>query len=174
VVLAAVLIALIVLVPEWRRSRESPPGPPLPEQAGLPEAVARMRERIYAAAVRGDYEALRPLIPPGGFRYSFGNGGDPIEFWRELETREGERPLQIMAAILRVPYTIVRAGDVVYYVWPFVFDRPIDSLTPEELALVRTFATDEQIAGWREFGAYIGYRLGIRADGTWLYFVAGD
>lgn len=38
--------------------------------------------------------------------------------------------------------------------------------TPGELALVRTFATGEQIAGWKKFGAYIGYRLGIRADGT--------
>jgi hypothetical protein len=28
--------------------------------------------------------------------------------------------------------------------------------------------------GFERFGSYTGYRIGIAADGDWLFFVAGD
>lgn len=145
----------------------------LPVQSGLPEPVARTRAAIHAAAARGDYEALRPLIRPG-FTFSFGNGGDPIAYWRQLEREGLERPLEMMAALLRLPYTTSRAGDAVYYVWPFAYTRPMRSLTAEERDLLTTIADDQEIASWMLEGSYLGYRLGIRGDGRWMFFVAGD
>jgi len=44
----------------------------------------------------------------------------------------------------------------------------------EERNLLRTIATEEEIASWMLEGSYLGYRLGIREDGTWKFFAAGD
>jgi hypothetical protein len=55
-----------------------------------------------------------------------------------------------------------------------VFLKSAEEWTPEDVAQMKTFATDAEIQGWREFGAYIGYRIGIREDGTWIYYLAGD
>lgn len=145
----------------------------LSPQEGLPEAVARTRGAIYAAASAGDHDALRPLIG-SRFIFSFGPDDDPIAHWRMLEQEGLDRPLEIMAAVLRLPYTVVNTGDAVYYVWPFAYNRPIGSLTPEERSMLRTIADDEEIASWTLAGGYIGYRLGIRSDGVWMYFVGGD
>lgn len=145
----------------------------LPPQEGLPEPVARTRAAVYAASSAGGYDALRPLIG-SPFVFSFGPGDDPIAHWRMLEREGLGRPLEIMAAVLRLPYTVVSTGDAVYYVWPFAYSRAIASLTPEERDQLRTIADDEEIASWALAGGYVGYRLGIRSDGVWMYFVAGD
>jgi len=42
------------------------------------------------------------------------------------------------------------------------------------LRLPYTTAGEEEIASWTREGNYLGYRLGIRDDGTWKFFVAGD
>jgi hypothetical protein len=40
---------------------------------------------------------------------------------------------------------------------------------------MRVLYTDEEIQSMKEtFGGYLGWRVGIREDGTWLYFVSGD
>ena len=38
----------------------------------------------------------------------------------------------------------------------------------------RNLYDDAAIRAFRKNGAYIGYRVGIREDGTWVFFVAGD
>jgi hypothetical protein len=35
-------------------------------------------------------------------------------------------------------------------------------------------STDEDIRSFEQYGGYTGWRVGMRADGTWLFFVAGD
>jgi hypothetical protein len=35
-------------------------------------------------------------------------------------------------------------------------------------------ATLDQLNQMAEFGHYLGWRVGIRSDGTWIFFVAGD
>ena len=49
--------------------------------------------------------------------------------------------------------------------WSQVSEKEIDELRP--------LYDDEDFAGFAEFGAYIGYRVGI-IDGSWVFFVAGD
>jgi hypothetical protein len=138
-------------------------------QPGLPRAVAEKREAILHAA---DYEALAGLVDPDEFEYTFGEpvAGGPSAYWRQLEEGTDERPLQILHAILQMPYT--REREV--YVWPFAFNKDLSTLTPAERQLLLTILTERQIRQMQEFGGYIGWRAGIRPDGGWIFFIAGD
>jgi hypothetical protein len=134
---------------------------------GLPAPVAETHAALLEAAESGDYEALRPLIPDSGFSYTFGGGvqGGPIAYWQQVEQQSDESPIEILAQILRMPYTL-SAGT---YVWPFAFDKQPDELTDYERELLGDLADD--------FGAgsgYLGWRAGIEPDGTWRFFIAGD
>ena len=134
--------------------------------AGLPEPVAETHAALLEAAESGDYEALRPLIPDR-FSYTFGGPveGGPIAYWQLVEEESDERPIEILARILRLPYTLANAT----YVWPFAYDKQPEDLTAHERELLGELA--------EHFGAgsgYLGWRAGIEADGTWRFFIAGD
>jgi hypothetical protein len=135
--------------------------------AGLPGPVAETHAALLDAAESGNYKALRPLLPASGFSYTFGEParGGPIAYWRRVERQSGERPIEILARILRMPYTL-SAGS---YVWPFAYDKQPGELTDYERELLGDLADD--------FGAesgYLGWRAGIEPDGTWRFFIAGD
>jgi hypothetical protein len=140
------------------------PAPP------LPEAVEEMRLAIATAAAVYDYDGLAELIPAEGFTYTFGGPveGGPTAYWKQIEATEN--PLGALAAILEMPYT--RADDI--YVWPFAYDRDPASLTRVEREILSVVATGEELDQMAEFGHYLGWRAGIREDGTWVFFVAGD
>jgi hypothetical protein len=139
-------------------------GPP------VPAAVDETRAAILEAAENEDYDALAALIPEEGFTYSFGGpvAGGPTAYWRDIEASED--PLRKLAAILEMPYT--RAGDI--YIWPFAYDRDPASLTAEEREMLSTVVSEAELDQMAEFGHYLGWRAGIREDGTWVFFVAGD
>lgn len=133
---------------------------------GLPEPVAETHAALLEAARSGDYEALRPLIPEE-FSYTFGGDfeGGPIAYWQFVQEEGGERPIEVLAQILLMPYTLVGGT----YVWPFAFDKQQEELTGYERRLLGELAAD--------FGAgsgYLGWRAGIEPDGTWSFFIAGD
>lgn len=137
------------------------------EPVGLPPEVAEMHAALLEAAESGDYEALRPLIPEDGFSYTFGEPppGGPIEYWQQVEADSGESPIEILARILRLPYTL-SAGR---YVWPFAYDKQEDELTDYERELLG------DLAFYTGAGSgYLGWRAGIEPDGTWRFFIAGD
>lgn len=94
-----------------------PQAAPTPsEQQGLPPAVAETRAQIYGAASQRDFDALRSLIDPRSFTYSFGDGGDAIDYWQEREA-EGEDPLGTLVELLERPYAVQHG----IYVWPEEF-----------------------------------------------------
>jgi hypothetical protein len=138
------------------------------EPVGLPPAVAETHAALLEAAESGDYEALRPLLPGSGFSYTFGGEvqGGPIAHWQQLESQTGERPIEILARILRLPYTL--AGG--RYIWPFAFDKQQEDLTAYERELLGDLANAYSGAG----SGYLGWRAGIEPDGTWRFFIAGD
>jgi hypothetical protein len=140
-------------------------------ESGLPEAVEQTRAALLEAAESGDYEALRPLVPETAFEYTFGSPvqGGPLAYWRELERTTGERPLEALAEVLRMPVTLARG----IYVWPFAYDvASLDDLTAHERELLAPLGPLESVfvAGT----GYVGWRAGIEPDGTWTFFVAGD
>jgi hypothetical protein len=138
------------------------------QPVGLPPAVAETHAALLAAAESGDYEALRPLLPASGFSYTFGGGvqGGPIAYWQQVEAQTGERPIEILARILRLPYTL--SGG--HYVWPFAYDKQQEELTDHEHELLGDLANAYSGAG----SGYLGWRAGIEPDGTWRFFIAGD
>lgn len=142
----------------------------------LPKAVVETRNAILEATVATDYGLLRPLIDTKTFVHSFGGGEDPIAYWKEREADGGEKPLEVMASILSMPCAGLRTDLGAYYVWPAVYAHGPFSLTPEETKMLSAVYPDidHQIASWKAFGGYIGWRLGIKRDGTWAFFVAGD
>jgi len=133
--------------------------------------VEEMRSALLAAAEAGDYEALRPLIPESGFEYTFGGPveGGPIAYWQELERTSGTKPLETLAAVLKMPYTLSRG----YYVWPFAYDvEDADDLSRHERTLLAPLGPLDTL--FFEGTGYLGWRAGIDPDGTWVFFVAGD
>ena len=136
-----------------------------PVAIGLPEPVAETHAALLAAAESGDYEALRPLIPDE-FSYTFGapEEDDPIAYWQGLEEAGEESPIEILAQILELPYTL-SAGT---YVWPFAYDKQEDELTRHERRLLGDLAVYSGAGS-----GYLCWRAGIVPVGTWRLFIAG-
>jgi hypothetical protein len=137
----------------------------------LPAAVAAKKEAIVSAAHGMDYAQLETLLDPAHFSYSFGESGDPVGYWRRLE-EEGEVPIlgDYLPVILSGPFA--KQGNM--YVWPRAYAKKPSNWTAEERRWLKNFYTEQEIRGFERAGAYLGWRVGIRKDGTWLFFVAGD
>jgi hypothetical protein len=146
------------------RSQEPPP----PADTALPPAVAATRESILEAAAAGDVGRLADLAlaGSGSFTYSFGGNNPPtreelLEAWQDPEL------LQTMVTLLDLPHT---EQDGIF-AWPSAFSS---NPTDEDWAAVEVLYSEEEIAQMKQFGGYIGYRIGITEQGDWIFFVAGD
>jgi hypothetical protein len=135
---------------------------------GLPAVVESKRLAILAAAESADYDAVAGLADPNEFRYTFGNSvaGGPAEYWRQVASDTPDRPLETLAAILKLPYTLYRG----IYTWPFAFDKTPEELTDYERGLLEPLGRAGVFVG----ESYFGWRAGIRPDGRWISFIAGD
>jgi hypothetical protein len=134
---------------------------------GVPAAVETKRADILRAAEAKDYDGLVRLADPT-FEYTFGGPvpGGPAAYWRKAE-RQGQQPLEALAASLKLPYTLSRG----LYVWPFAYDRTQDEITQYEATLLKKIPPGNVTVGPE---GYLGWRAGILPDGTWIYFVSGD
>ncbi len=141
------------------------------EQAvsGLPPAVEQTHSALLAAAEAHDEDALRELIDEKEFRYTFGENvpGGALAFWKQEQERSGTDPIDALAKVLRLPYVLSQG----LYVWPFAYDKDPGEMSEYERDLLRKAgqtSTDADGVG------YLGWRAGIRPDGRWVFFVAGD
>jgi hypothetical protein len=139
--------------------------------SGLPAAVEETRASLLEAAESGNYESLRQHIPNDGFTYTFGGPveGGPIPYWQQLERETDDRPLEILADILRMPYVLSRG----IYVWPWAYTvESAADLSEHERELLAPLGPPARLVV--EGTGYIGWRTGITPDGSWVFFVAGD
>jgi hypothetical protein len=137
--------------------------------SGLPLPVEQTHAALLAAAEAHDEDALRALIDPQEFSYTFGESvpGGAIEFWKRESEQSGTDPIEMLAKVLRLPYVLSQGT----YVWPFAYDKEPGEMSEYERELLRTAgltSTDADGVG------YLGWRAGIRPDGSWVFFVAGD
>jgi len=146
---------------------------PLSPQPALPEVVAEMRAAVFAAASNCDWGELGSLLSPDGFRFSFGGDADAIARWQQLEA-DGFGPMRFLAELLNRPFAEQDLGEVTYYWWPSAFVTGWDEVPPADREALRPLFDDADFAGFADFGAYIGYRVGITGAGEWVVFVAGD
>ena len=143
---------------------------PPQSSTAVPAAVEATRVALLEAAETGDYEALRPLLPTE-FEYTFGGPvqGGPLAYWQTLERTTDERPLEALAAILKMPYVLSRG----YYVWPWAYtvgERA--DLSEHERELLAPLGSPDELV--LDGTGYLGWRAGFEPDGTWAFFVAGD
>ena len=143
---------------------------PAQPSTAVPAAVEATRVALLEAAEGGDYEALRAHLP-AAFEYTFGGPveGGPIAYWQQLERTTDERPLEALAAILKLPYVLSRG----YYVWPWAYTvgERADLSEHERELLAPLGSADELVL---DGTGYLGWRAGFEPDGTWAFFVAGD
>lgn len=145
--------------------------PVLEKQAGLPKEVEDKRQAIFVAAQTRDYEKLAALANEQ-FTYSYGSPRDGgfAEYLRIASENEKISVFDLIPKLLQMPYSSVDG----IYAWPAVALKSSDQWTDADIAQMKTLFTDEEIEGYRNFGAYVYYRLGIKSDGSWIYYVAGD
>jgi hypothetical protein len=171
--LGVLLFVLVLAVAGCGNSDSPSPGGTTtsPAEQALPGPVAEKHEAIVAAAHALDYEELETLLDPKTFTYSFGEGGDPIGYWRRLE-EQGEMPIlgDYLPTVLAMPWA--RQGPL--YVWPSAHAKKPARWTEEDRKALEQLYTEEEISRFERAGSYLGWRVGIRKDGTWLFFVAGD
>ena len=145
-----------------------------------PEPVRRMRELMVEAAASGDIERLRALMNPGPNQTQVlletDDNTDPVAALKQLSgDEEGMEILAILIDILSTGFVHVDAGtpDEVY-VWPYFAEKPLAMLTPPEKVELLRIVTAGDVAEMQELGNYNFFRLGIRPDGRWKFFTAGD
>ncbi len=141
---------------------------PLKPQA-LPKPVASMRASIYRAASRCDYAALVRLaeLHGKGLEFSFGAERSAARYWRIQEQR-GEPVMRYLVKLLNLPF----ARSQGFYVWPSAFRvHPTEADWRALVALYPQKVIDQM----RKSGiGYAGYRVGVRPNGDWQFFVTGD
>lgn len=150
----------------------------LTDLSSLPAPVARMRERILAAARSGILENVLTVMQSNETMPVFSHGGekDPLAYWRAIyPDSNGVEVLAVLIGILEAGYVHVEAGTPQdMYIWPYFARVPIENLTPPQRVELFKIITGVDYRDMRDFGAYNFYRLGIGPDGTWHFFVAGD
>jgi hypothetical protein len=164
--------------PEPGIDQPEAPSTEVPEAGGAP-AVAEMTERIEAAARAGDWEGLAALAMEGD-----------TPFWGMIDVEMTEaglaahwraeaqqRPLaEILLGLLAVPdwyettATAADGSEVAIHVTPRFMHEP----TPEHRAALEAQLGADYVEAHVADGQYLGYRLGITADGDWQFFVTGD
>lgn len=142
--------------------------PPTP--AVLGEAAAATYRAIVDAAVACDFDALA-VAAGDAITLSFGGHDDVAEFLATAEYEYGDELLRILVQLLTMEpgYRI----DFATWVWPTFWGDDSATPTAEQKAAIEAIygvPFDEiLVEGW-----YLDHRVGIDADGEWLYFVAGD
>ncbi len=146
-----------------------------PAALDLPDEVVAARDEIRLAAANCDFAALGELADHDRFAYEEGSG-DPAAFADYARRVDADQQLAArIVQLLALPSTIVDGGPdgEPIYVWPSAFSD--DAGDDDWTALEASGAYPvEQLEAFRDTGGYLGYRIGVLADGTWLYLAAGD
>ena len=91
--------------------------------------------------------------------------GGALAFWRTTKEQTGTDPIDTLARVLHLPYVLSQG----IFVWPFAYDKEPGEMSEYELSLLGDLMPE----GVTEVG-YLGWRAGIRPDGRWVFFIAGD
>jgi hypothetical protein len=141
-----------------------------PDFTDLPPDVAVTAQRILDAASAGDVDALAELVDPSVFAYNFGEV-DPLATWRGDPS-----VLDAIPGVLALPPVVDAVeGSPTFYVWPYLMaEGALDDVSEQERADLRALGfSDRAIEQMREFGGYLGPRVGIDETGAWRFYVTG-
>ena len=146
--------------------------------AGIPEAAAEMVDEIRSAVEAEDLDTLAGLALDGAFTASFGSEIATVEelvaLWEEIGRAE---VLESIRGLISLPdwyETEARDSDgevVAIYVTPRFMHEPSN---PENRRALEEALGSDYVESSVADGQYLGWRLGVTADGDWQFFVAGD
>lgn len=146
--------------------------------SALPPAVGSMRERLMTAARSGDLVELREVVSWNRIRPRLDGDpvDDPVVLWRsQYPDSEGREVLAILLDLLDAPYARVDGGTPnEMYVWPAFAHVPLRQLGPPEIVELLRIVTSFDVQQMSDANAWTFFRVGIAADGTWHYFLAGE
>ena len=148
------------------------PASPL-TQSTLPAPVAEARSAIVEAATECNFTALERLAGPDFF-YTFDatSGADLSRFWQQSDQQNFDT-LAVLVRTLDLPFAESTGVDeTVVYVWPAVAE--IENPTEADWQALSAVYNEEEIEFYKNFGGFIGWRIYISADGTWIGAIAGD
>ena len=177
VVVAMAACSDTALTPEPEPAPAPAPAPapdpeptPVPEPDpldSLPAEVLATRAALLSAAEARDWDALGALIPTDTlFNSNFAGEADHIAYYRSLDTDVFAE----IVALLDDPF--VTLDDIT--AWPELYARVPFAFGPDERADLEARYGADRIADWEAAGSYLGWRLGITAEGEWIFLVAGD
>ena len=145
----------------------------------MPLEVDETRLRIWAAARACDFDSLDTIARERGGRFTYSFGADDFpqrgEFAAHLK-REDKRfdAMRVMAQILELPHcTINDVGEgSIVYAWPAAYCA--ENPTAKHWKQLEGIYTAEEIQMQKDFGHYLLYRVGIKRNGDWIFYIAGD
>jgi hypothetical protein len=148
---------------------------------GVPAATAERMAAIIAAAQGCDYAELAALAFEEGGRFTatfgddFGDEASLAAYWQALE-EAGEPVTEILVKLMTLPTHVSVATrsdgtDVAIHVAPRLMG---EGPTAENRSELDDLFGEDQVDAWMADGMYLGWRVGITADGEWMFFVIGD
>jgi hypothetical protein len=144
----------------------------------LPAPVARMRERILAAARSGELSRLVTVMQSSETLpiFSVNTGQDPITYWRtNYPDSDGVEILATLIDILETGFVRVDEGTPQeMFVWPYFARLPLKTLTSAQKVELFKIVTGSDYKEMLDAGAYNFFRVGVARDGSWRFFVTGN
>lgn len=157
---------------------------PLPAIAQVSSDIGQLSKRarvtysaIIAAARAGDLEALQAVIDRQGEPVGLGFGGaeTAAEFAIGNSTSgDGLDVLAELVDLLELPYMREQTPNVTYYVWPYLDRMSLDEMTVADRVAAYQLVSPADLENFIEFGGWLSFRIAIDADGTWVFWAAGD
>lgn len=174
--LALVLLALAALVHCTLVSHAGSGNAAPP--AKLPPLVVEMRDRLLAAVASGRIEDLREPLEWNELPFMFrdasdgDSSADPIAYWKRISADgSGNDVLADIGRMLALPPAKLAIGrdaeNSAVYVWPYLSERALEQLSPDEEKDLLSLMPAPKAASLRAGGKWTWWRLVIGADGTW-------
>ena len=131
------------------------------------QAVTDTWEELRDLAATCEWEQLSDLAEQDQTSLSFGGQIRLAKLW-VLDAASGFDTGKSLIDVTSVAPARTTDG----WIWPAVASTNADA--DWQVLLDAGVLTEQEVAAMKEFGGYIGYRVGIADDGTWLFGIAGD
>lgn len=145
--------------------------------ASLPHPVAEMRDAILAAVRSGKLIDLKTALELNEMRPDIADTpvDDPVAYFTsQSKDRKGAEILEVLGKLLASnPATVPLGRDIennAIYVWPYLAERDLASLTAQEEADLAALMPAEDVTAIKAAKRWVWWRLSIGADGTWHSF----
>lgn len=135
---------------------------------GVRDTVAVLEDIV----VNGTYRDMARLASQYAEFRSNDGGMTHREYWY-LKYRTGDWPMAHMGKVLAFDATIESGSEGNQFVWPYMATLTPGEITPKARRDCVALLGEDGAQQFVRTGIWPGYRLGIRDDGTWVYFFSG-